>query len=60
MEHEREGQYPLQHYLVEEISTVLATSLHTDFYRAVAARIPRDLIFKALSEIKADPPSEIQ
>jgi hypothetical protein len=49
----------LQQYLIEEISVVLNTSLHTDFYRAVAARIPRDLIFKALAEIKADPPSEI-
>ena len=49
----------LQRYLVEEISAVLNTSLHTDFYRAVAERLPRDLIFKALAEIKADPPSEI-
>jgi hypothetical protein len=49
----------LQRYLVEEISAVLHTSLHTAFYRAVAERIPRDLIFKALAEIKADPPSEI-
>ncbi|MBI3799365.1 MAG: hypothetical protein HY268_20665 [Deltaproteobacteria bacterium] len=49
----------LQQYLVEEISAVLNTSLHMDFYRAVAERLPRDLIFKALAEIKADPPSEI-
>jgi hypothetical protein len=49
----------LQQYMVEEISAVLKTSLHTDFYRAVAEHLPRDLIFKALAEIKADPPSEI-
>jgi len=49
----------LQQYLVEEIRAVLTTSLHMNFYRAVATRIPRDLIFKALAEIKADPPSEI-
>jgi len=48
-----------QQYLVEEISAVLRASLHIDFYCAVAERLPRDLIFKALAEIKADPPSEI-
>jgi hypothetical protein len=49
----------IEQYLVEEISAVLKTSLHMVFYRAVAERLPRDLIFKALAEIKADPPSEI-
>jgi hypothetical protein len=49
----------IEQYLVEEISAVLKSSLHMGFYRAVAERLPRDLIFKALAEIKADPPSEI-
>jgi hypothetical protein len=54
-----EERREIEQYLVEEISAVLKSSLHMAFYRAVAARLPQDLIFKALAEIKADPPDEI-
>jgi hypothetical protein len=58
LKHERNT--PLrQQYLVEEISAVLQDITHLDVYRAVAQRLKEQFIWKVLSEIKHDDPTEI-
>jgi hypothetical protein len=44
---------------VEEISAVLQDTTHLDFYRAAAKRLKEQFIWKVLSEIKHDDPTEI-
>jgi hypothetical protein len=48
-----------QQYLVEEISAVLNDTTHLEFYRTVAQRLKEQFIWKVLSEIKHDDPTEI-
>jgi hypothetical protein len=48
-----------QQYLVDEISAVLNDTTHLDFYRTVAERLKEQVIWKVLSEIKHDDPTEI-
>jgi hypothetical protein len=48
-----------QQYLVEEISAVLHDTTHLKFYRTIARRIHDQFIWKVLSEIKHDDPTEI-
>jgi hypothetical protein len=55
-------QLPLplrQQYLVEEISAVLQDTTHWEFYRLVAERLHHQFIWKVLSEIKSESPTEI-
>jgi hypothetical protein len=48
-----------QQYLVEEISAVLHDTTHREFYRLVAERLHEQIIWKVLSEITHDDPTEI-
>jgi hypothetical protein len=48
-----------QHYLVEEISATLQDSTYREFYQTVAERLQEQCIWKVLSEIKHDDPTEI-
>ena len=48
-----------QQLLVEDMLRILQDTHHLAFYRTVAARVPEELIRKALSEVQHDEASEI-
>jgi len=48
-----------QQLLVEDMIVILRNIRHLAEYRTIAARVPEDLIRKALSEIQHDEASEI-